>query len=126
MWKYNLVPFAYQKRNIYYFSRRVPKDLEDCYRSSKITLSLRTKSPKVAKTKSASLASQLDEEWLTLGWRRNDSPLRRFLHQQAYEARGGSFISEVKALSFWTKGEVRPKTFTQAIDRTVNNLFEFY
>ena len=41
MWKANLVPFVYQKRDIYYFLRRVPKDLEDYYRSSKITLSLR-------------------------------------------------------------------------------------
>jgi hypothetical protein len=84
MWKVNLVPYSYQKRDIYYFSRRVPKDLEDCYRSSKITLSLRNKSLKAAKAKSALLASQLDEEWLTLRWRRNHSPLRRFLHEQAY------------------------------------------
>jgi hypothetical protein len=75
MWKYNSVPFVYQKRDIYYFSRRVPKDLEDYYRLSKVTLSLRTKSPKVAIAKSTSLAAQLDEEWLTLRWRRNDSPL---------------------------------------------------
>ena len=59
MWKDNLVPYSFQKRDIYYFSRRVPKDLEDYYRASKITLSLRTKSPKLAKEKSASLASQL-------------------------------------------------------------------
>jgi len=71
MWKNNSIPYIYQKRDIYYFSRRVPKDLEDRYRSSKITLSLRTKLLKVAKTKSDSLASQLDEEWLMLHWRRN-------------------------------------------------------
>ena len=127
MWRVNLVPYSYQKRDIYYFSRRVPKDLEDCYRSSKITLSLRTKSLKAAKAKSASLASQLDEEWLTLRWRRNDSPLRRFLHEQAYEARGQSsapLMSEAKDIYLRIKGVSRPKTFTQAIDRTVNNLFE--
>ena len=73
------VPFIYQKRGIFYFSRRVPKDLEAYYRCSKIALSLRTKSLKAAKAKSASLASQLEEEWLTLRWRRNDSPLRKFL-----------------------------------------------
>ena len=66
MWKNNSVTYIYQKRDVYYFSRRVPKDLEAYYRSSKITLSLRTKSSKVAKAKSTSLASQLDEEWLTL------------------------------------------------------------
>ena len=90
MWKDNLVPYSFQKRDIYYFSRRVPKDLEDYYRASKITLSLRTKSPKLAKAKSASLASQLEEEWLNLRWRRNDSPLRKFLHRQVYEARSHS------------------------------------
>ena len=62
MWKANLVPFVYQKRDIYYFSRRVPKDLEDCYRSSKITLSLRTRNAKTAKIKSASLTSQLNSD----------------------------------------------------------------
>ena len=129
MWKVNLVPYSYQKRDIYYFSRRVPKDLEDCYRSSKITLSLRTKSLKAAKAKSASLASQLDEEWLTLRWRRNDSTLRRFLHEQAYEARGQSsapLMSEAKDMYLRAKGVSHPKPFTQVIDRTVNKLFEFY
>jgi hypothetical protein len=71
MWKNNSIPYLYQKRDIYYFPRRVPKDLENHYRSSKITLPLRTKLLKVAKIKSASLASQLDEEWLTLHWRTN-------------------------------------------------------
>jgi hypothetical protein len=71
MWKNNSIPYVYQKRDIYYFSRRIPKDLEDRYRTSKITLSLRTNSLKVTKIKSASLASQLDEEWLTLHWRTN-------------------------------------------------------
>jgi len=72
--------YLYQKRGVYYFSRRVPEDLLNHYRRSKIALSLRTKSLKVAIAKSTSPASQLDEEWLTLGWRRNDSPLRKFLH----------------------------------------------
>ena len=75
MWKDNLIPYVYKKRKIHYFSRRVPKDLEGYYKSSKITLSLRTKSPKVAKAKSASLASQLDEEWLTLRQKKEN-----FLH----------------------------------------------
>ena len=127
MWKYNLVPYVYKKRDIYYFSRRVPKDLEDCYKSSKITLSLRTKSPKLAKTKSVSLASQLEEEWMTLRWKRSDSPLSRFLHEQAYESRDKSsspLMSEAKEIYLRNKGVTRPKQFTQAIDRSVNNLIE--
>ena len=33
-------------------------------------------------------------------------------------------MSEAKDIYLRTKGVSRPKTFTQAIDRTVNNLFE--
>ena len=83
MWKANLVPFVYQKRDIYYFSRRVPKDLKGYYKTSKIVFSLKTKSLKDAKAKSALLASQLDEEWSTLRWTRNDSPLRKFHVEEA-------------------------------------------
>jgi hypothetical protein len=60
---------------------------------------------------------------------RNDSPLRKFLHVQAYEANAKSsapLISEAKDLYLRAKGVSHPKSFTQVIDRTVNKLFEFY
>ena len=61
-------PYLFRKRGVYYFSRRVPKDLMDHYDRSKIVFSLRTKSTKAAKVKAASLASQLEEDWLV--WQR--------------------------------------------------------
>ena len=60
--------YTYLKRGVYYFSRRVPKYLMDHYDRSKIVFSLRTKSTKAAKVKAASLASQLEEDWLV--WQR--------------------------------------------------------
>ena len=33
MWKNNSVPYIYQKRDFYYFSRRISKDLEGYYRA---------------------------------------------------------------------------------------------
>jgi hypothetical protein len=83
----HLSPYLFRKRGIYYFSRRVPKDLLDHYERSKIVFSLRTKSCRAAKIKAASLASQLEEDWLTLRWRSKDTPLLRFLKGQAAEAR---------------------------------------
>ena len=71
-------PYLFRKRGIFYFSRRVPKDLWAHYDRSKIVFSLRTKSTNAAKIKAASLASQLEEDWLTLRWRSKDTPLRRF------------------------------------------------
>jgi hypothetical protein len=79
-------PYLYQKHGVYYFSRRVHEDLLCHYRQSKIAFSLRTKSIKVARVKAASLAAQLNEDWLTIRWRSKDRPLRKFLKDQATEA----------------------------------------
>jgi len=125
MWKDNSVPYVYLKRNIYYFSRRVPKDLKRYYKQSKITLSLRTKSLKVAKAKSASLATRLDDDWLTLRWRNNDNPLKRYMSENSnssHEPSSAPLISKAKDIYVTAKGNSRPLTFAQAVDRAISNL----
>ena len=117
--------YLYLKRGIYYFSRRVPEDLLGHYKRSKIVFSLRTKSAKAAKVKAASLSSQLEEDWLTLRWRSKDTPLRRFLKDQATEARFASsapLLSEAGEIYLRTKGEGRPATFGSAVNRAINKL----
>ena len=79
------VPYAYIRDGIFYFNRRVPKDLSGYYRCPRIIVSLKTKSAQAAKVKSVSLASQLEEEWLTLRWRHRDNPLGQYLLEEAYE-----------------------------------------
>ena len=56
------VPYVYSRDGIYYFTRRIPKDLRGHYRCPRIVVSLHTKSAHAARTKSANLAAQLDEE----------------------------------------------------------------
>ena len=119
--------FLYRKRGVFYFSRRIPIDLQHHYKTARIRLSLRTKSSKAARVKAASLTSQLDEDWLTLRWRSNDSPLRRFLNDQATQARFGSsapLLSEAKEIYLRTKGVDRPVTFGTAVDRAIKHLTE--
>ena len=43
--------YTFQKRGIYYFSRRVPSDLRDLYKVERLTYSLKTKCPKLTKTR---------------------------------------------------------------------------
>ena len=43
--------YTFQKRGIFYFSKRVPSDLREFYEVSRLTYSLKTKCPKLAKTK---------------------------------------------------------------------------
>ena len=62
------VPYVYSRDGIFYFTRRIPNDLKGYYRCPRLVLSLRTKSLRAAKTKSTTLAAQLDEQWRDLRW----------------------------------------------------------
>ena len=118
-------PYVYSRDGIYYFTRRIPKDLRGHYRCPRIIVSLRTKSAQAARTKSTILAAQLDEEWLTIRWRQRDNPLKRFLADQSYasdELSNAPLLSEAKVVYLNSKSVDRPVTFTLAVDRAVNNL----
>ena len=115
-------PYVYPRDSIYYFNRRIPKDLQRHYRCDRIIVSLHTKSPHAAKTKSVTLAAQLDEEWFTLRWRQKDNPLRHLLSDAEYEPSTAPLISEAKDIYLHSKRESRPLTFSQAVERTVSNL----
>jgi len=75
--------------------------------------------------KAASLSSQLDEDWLTLRWRIGESPMRRFLIDQATEARFQSsapMLSEAREIYLCIKDIDRPVTFGNAVERAINHL----
>ena len=119
------VPYVYARDGIYYFTRRIPKDLRGHYRCPRIVPSLRTKSLSAAKTKSVTLVAQLDEEWMTLRWRSKVSPVRRYLSDQAFVVRELSdapLMSEAKDIYLRAKGQGRPGTFAQAVARAIGNL----
>jgi integrase len=95
------------------------------YDRDKIVFSLKTKSSKAAKVKSASLASQLEEDWLTIRWRSQETPLRRFLKDQAAEARVSSsapLVTEAGTIYLKAKAANRPITFGSAVERAIKNL----
>lgn len=49
-------PFTFVKEGVFYFSRRIPKELRDHYTSPRIAYSWRTKSPKIAKARARKAA----------------------------------------------------------------------
>ena len=62
----NEVNYLQCRDNIYYFVRRVPKDIHKHYSSQRISLSLKTKSKRVAEHKCKSISQRLDDYWLGL------------------------------------------------------------
>lgn len=58
--------YTYTKRNFFYFSRAVLKDLRDHYKTNRIVISLRTKSAYRANIASRNLSAKLEDYWLGL------------------------------------------------------------
>ena len=57
---------TYRKDGIYYYCRRVPKDLLIRYDEERIVMSLRTKSITAARRSAAAITSRLDEYWMSI------------------------------------------------------------
>jgi len=118
-------PFLFLKRDIYYFSRRVPSDLVQHYRCARIIMSLKTRSLRAARARAASMASKLDQDWLSLRWQSTDGEFSRFLSDQvdsAIRASSAPTLSEAGRLYVEAKQQGRPETFHQAVDRVVSRL----
>ena len=58
--------YTYTKLGVFYYSRRVPRDLLHHYITGKVVMSLRTKSSVKALHISRSIASKLNDHWLKL------------------------------------------------------------
>ena len=119
--------FVYVKRGIFYFGRRVPKDVQRFYGSPRVVLSLRTKSIKRAERQAQRIAAKLEEQW----------DLLRLTHLEERFGIVGTApqpklsIQTVEVTPSLTKaaetylagkGAHRPKTFRQAVDRAVSNM----
>ncbi|MEP1207860.1 MAG: DUF6538 domain-containing protein [Rhizobiaceae bacterium] len=122
-------PYIYTKRGVYYFSRRVPRDLQGHYKSQKIAFSLKTKSLRVAQARSAALSAKLDEDWFTLRWRSSTDPFSRFLidgQAVAISNSSAPLLSEATQVYLKAKGAGRPITFRQTVERSVGYLTQLH
>jgi integrase len=118
-------PYLFVKRDIYYFSRRVPSDLVQHYRCARISMSLKTRSLRAAKARAASLACKLDQDWLSLRWQSTDETFSRFLSDRetaAIAASSAPSLSEAGRLYVDAKRRGRPETFHQAVDRALSRM----
>lgn len=123
------VPFSFIKNGIYYFERRVPSDLRRYYAATKISYSLRTKSPQIALSRATRAAQQLDEYWFHLRVQDDDLPGKHLLrmsqagmtqqvrHIEA-EQEASIPLSEAVAMYLRLKGDSKPITFRRAAERS--------
>ena len=58
--------FTYRKDGVFYFSRRIPKDIRHQYEHDRFVMCLRTKSRVIAGKSARAIAARLDEYWMSL------------------------------------------------------------
>ncbi|MEM9395641.1 MAG: DUF6538 domain-containing protein [Pseudomonadota bacterium] len=128
-------PFTFLKKGIYYFSRRVPRDLHGHYKSGRITFSLRTRSAIVAGSRAALAARRLDEHWYQLRIYDLDIPGRHLLRETVNlpktcsvrtEGAAGTSLKLSEGLNLYLrfKEHDRPKTFRRAAERACGYLID--
>lgn len=123
-------PHSFVKDGVFYFVRRVPKDLKQHYTSSKISYSLRTRSASVAASRATRAAQQLDEYWYHLRIKDSELPGKHML-RLAQNANSAPMsltsspimpetvkLSEAVAIYLRLKGHDRPLTFHRAAERS--------
>ncbi len=123
-----IAPFNFTKEGIYYFSRRIPADLQAHYTASRIAYSLRTRSGPVATARAIRAAQKLDGHWYHLRIQQEDLPGRHLL-RLAREARPDTAaippanpeaitLSEAVGIYLRLKGGGKPITFKRAAERS--------
>lgn len=117
--------YTYVRNGVYYFSRFIPKDLQQHYRCDRLVQSLRTRSAPKAKQAASMLAARLDEYWLDLRLR-NSSPLfqDKFLESPIKVLSSAPLLSDAKQLYLDLKASGRSKVFVQSTERTVSYLIQ--
>lgn len=122
------------KGAVYYFTRRVPKALQQYAFPQRIELCLHTSSISVAQKQADQLAKELDDHWAILRSRqRNEQLFRLFsgnstpskVDRSASNSHGGPLLSIAIETYLNLKGGVhRPQTFEASARRSVSYLFQ--
>jgi hypothetical protein len=120
--------FTFAKDGVFYFSRRIPRELLRHYTSPRIAYSLRTRSAKVADARARKAADQLDDYWFRLRSQDAELPGKHMLRLRSTGVSGLATILHVSSSAFvllseavevylQQKGKGRPITFHRAAER---------
>ena len=120
--------YTFQKSGIWYFSRRIPQDLKQHYKTGRIAYSLRTKSTRDARVRAMSDAAKLDRHWHILRISSGDLPGKHLLSDAVQELTAETSIDHsfkaAVAVYLRLKGNDRPPTFEAAVRRSCGYLID--
>ena len=122
MW-HNNSHYLYKRYGIYYYSRRIPIDIQDVYSRKKIVVSLKTKSKRIALSSSSMLTMELDKYWSSFRIKQLASNyLPNYLGNP--QNLSNLTISDARDSYLALKGKTKPKLFHQIAIRNTQYIID--
>jgi len=121
-----VVHYLWLKGDTYYFNRRVPKDMQGHYKSSRIIICLKTSRKDKALRSAKSIAQRLEDYWLSLRLSKIDVPGLHLLRDKPVSASVSSCenLSEALELYLRLKGVGKDKVFHRGAERNVQSVID--
>src|SRR6056300_892700 len=118
--------YLWLKGSIYYFNRRVPKDVQGHYKSSRIVICLKTTRKDTAARSAKSIAQRLEDYWLPLRLANLDVPALHLLRDRPLEMSQSSCMTLSEALELYLrlKGVNKDKTFHRGAERNIQSVVD--
>jgi len=115
---YNQSPHIRVRSGNYHFVRRVPADLQQHYRSDRVSISLRTKSARAASRSAVSISQRLDDYWHGLRLQKMDVPaLHLVIDDEADVPDNSPTMMEAVETYLRLKADKHTPTFIRAAKR---------
>ena len=122
------VSYLYKKCGVFYFSKRVPRDVKPYYKSDRIVICLRTKSNVSAIRASKSLYQRLDDYWASIRLTKMQIPVQHLLVSKppVNSNSNAPLLSEALSTYLKLKGVGKDKIFIRGANRNINYVIELY
>ena len=110
--------YTFQKRGIFYFSKRVPSDLREFYKVGRLTYSLKTKCPKTAEKQVRDALHKLELYWNKVRMDK-ELPCSQFLVSATNNQSNDLSVKFTKAAHLYleSKGKNKGVTFYNSVQR---------
>ena len=113
------------RSGVYYFVRRIPVDVQQHYRSKRVSMSLRTRSLAAAVRAAKSVMQRLDDYWMGLRLKQMDVPALHLLIDNEADAKHDSpTLLEAVGLYLSLKANNDSPTFVRASKRNARYVVE--
>jgi len=116
--------YLYLRNNVYYFSRRIPLDMEYHYSSKRIVKSLKTRSRRIALRGSNQISFQLETYWTSIRVEQITKGLVSAPVATVTPDGCGYDLLDAKDYYMQLKGEGRDHVFVRTVERNVDYLID--